>query len=152
MTGTNFHGPKPVPAIEVLLYQVWIPHVLAQEWGVHTFSFKCLCHVLGVFQKTMLEIPVGKMYCQVPGFNPADVNSCITNYYQSGPRTLEKSCLNEVLVVRSFYSDPALCLTLLHSELPKLYGVLAVLSAIGLIRMATVLRDQSELESLFHFS
>ena len=53
-----------------------------------------------VFQNSMLEIPVGKHYCQVPGFNPDDLNSCITNYYQSGPRTLEKSCLNEVLVVR----------------------------------------------------
>ena len=47
----------------------------------------------------MLEIPVGKWYCQVQGINPDDINSCITNYYQYGPRTLEKSCLNEVLVV-----------------------------------------------------
>ena len=34
-------------------------------------------------------------------------------------------------------------LTLLHSERPKLYGVLAVLSAVGLSRIQVVLKHQT---------
>ena len=62
--------------------------------------------------------------------------SCtVVAFFYTKPSLSQKLCLCEPTFG---LAQKRLFLTLLHSEWPKLYGVLAVLSEIGLVCMATL--------------
>lgn len=45
------------------------------------------------------QLPIGDYYCKVLSFNSEDVNSVVTNYYQSGPATIKDMCIVELLML-----------------------------------------------------
>lgn len=45
------------------------------------------------------ELPTGGHCCKVKSFNEEDVNSIITNYYQTGPTNIQESVIIELLMV-----------------------------------------------------
>ncbi|KAK2589280.1 hypothetical protein KPH14_007833 [Odynerus spinipes] len=50
-------------------------------------------------QLKITELPVGIQYCKVKNFNKTDVNSVITNYYQSGPSSIKLTVIIELLLM-----------------------------------------------------
>lgn len=46
-----------------------------------------------------MKLPEGMSYCCVNSFNDADGNSVVTNYYQSGPADIYKTCLMDLVTV-----------------------------------------------------
>ncbi|KZC14573.1 Nardilysin [Dufourea novaeangliae] len=50
-------------------------------------------------QIRVTQIPVGSNYCKVRNFNATDVNSVVTNYYQSGVATIKLSVIIELLIM-----------------------------------------------------
>lgn len=78
---------------------------MTQE-GVLENVFQCIeplkCSSLLLDQRPRIkvyEIPCGVKCCKVKNFNPMDVNSVITNYYQSGLASIKLSVLIELLNV-----------------------------------------------------
>lgn len=45
------------------------------------------------------KLPSGEKHCVVQSFNLEDVNSIVTNYYQSGLGTIQESCIIEMLLM-----------------------------------------------------
>ncbi|KAK7789977.1 hypothetical protein R5R35_006809 [Gryllus longicercus] len=45
------------------------------------------------------QLPVGEHYCKISSFNEEDVNSVVTNYYQSGLATIKDMCIVELLML-----------------------------------------------------
>lgn len=47
----------------------------------------------------VMELPAGIQYCKVTNFNKKDVNSIVTNYYQSGVSSIKLTVIIELLLV-----------------------------------------------------
>ncbi|XP_054271707.1 nardilysin [Macrosteles quadrilineatus] len=45
------------------------------------------------------QLPIGEKFCVVKSFNIGDSNSIVTNYYQSGPGSIQESCVIEMLLM-----------------------------------------------------
>jgi secreted Zn-dependent insulinase-like peptidase len=52
------------------------------------------------------QIPKGETFCVVESFNARDSNSIIINYYQGGTYTIKGRVIIEIVMVRSFVSEP----------------------------------------------
>lgn len=50
-------------------------------------------------QLRVTELPAGIQYCKVKSFNKKDVNSIVTNYYQSGVSSIKLTVIIELLLV-----------------------------------------------------
>ncbi|KAG7214075.1 hypothetical protein KM043_001439 [Ampulex compressa] len=50
-------------------------------------------------QFRIVEIPVGTHYCKVRNFNKTDVNSVVTNYYQSGLASIKLTVIIDLLIM-----------------------------------------------------
>ncbi|KAK3716738.1 hypothetical protein QZH41_006310 [Actinostola sp. cb2023] len=53
-----------------------------------------------LLQIRILELPSTETVCRIPGFNKDDSNSIVTDYYQSGPASVEEFAMMELLVAR----------------------------------------------------
>jgi secreted Zn-dependent insulinase-like peptidase len=52
------------------------------------------------------QIPKGETFCVMESFNTRDSNSIIINYYQCGTYTIKGRVIIEIVMVRSFVSEP----------------------------------------------
>lgn len=48
----------------------------------------------------VMQLPEGECICRVMGFNKEDDNTVVTNYYQSGPASVEKFTIMDLLLMR----------------------------------------------------
>lgn len=67
----------------------------------------------------IIQLPLGEQYCRISGFNKDDSNSVVTNYYQSGPANIRKSCLMDLLMM--FMEEP--CFDILRTQEQLGYNV-----------------------------
>ena len=51
----------------------------------------------------VIQLPAGAQVCKVKGYNLNDANSVVTNYYQSGPGTIRRLSVIDVLIVSDFF-------------------------------------------------
>jgi len=93
---------------------------------------------------TLME---GEFYCRVNSFNQEDGNSVVTNYYQSGPADIYRTCLMELLIV--LMEEP--CFDFLRTQEQLGYNVSCMCrSTFGILGFSVTVHTQADKYSCSH--
>ncbi|XP_031561140.1 nardilysin-like [Actinia tenebrosa] len=95
----------------------------------------------------VVELPCTESICRIAGFNKDDTNTVVTNYYQSGPASVEDFAVMELLIMKM--EEP--CFDILRTREQLGYSVFcACRNTFGIIGFSVTVQSQAEKFSVTH--
>ncbi|XP_071799391.1 nardilysin-like [Asterias amurensis] len=95
----------------------------------------------------VIQLPAGAQVCKVKGYNFNDANSVVTNYYQSGPGTIRRLSVIDVLI--TMMEEP--CFDVLRTQEQLGYSVYPTCrNSFGIVGFSVTVATQATKFSVLH--